>query len=661
MEFLKRKEIVKKLILLAVLVLAATINGKAFGADGVILPRDAEWSYSDIGEVAGNWKNMEFDDSNWKKGKSPLGYGDDVSETDPSIPVGTVVGFGKADEKYMTTYFRKYVNIENIAGIKEVECFIHVDDGAVVYINGVEAFRKGVEDGEVKYTTVGKFKPKEESFKIPASLFKTGKNLIAAEVHQDGPNSSDLWFELGIKVPGTAEVKKTEGKANETVKVEEPKIEKVSKVTITFTGDTKTTKGFTWYTSQNYKKSDLQVVEKTGNIVDFSKATKFRGYTTIPTNAKNEYLHKVEATGLKAGTTYFFRAGDSVQNLWSETGSFKTAGVNKKFTFIDIADTQAKSEDEAILSAQTLAKSIETITDAEFIVHNGDIVDTGMSEIQWDWVLNNSGKTLLNMTIAPVAGNHEEDKESFAEHFNLKEVAGTDTKTGVYYSYDYGNAHFIMLNTNEDSKEFNNFNIEQIDWMKKDAAEAKKRGAKWIIVTMHKGPYTTSNHAVDPDIMGENGVRTKVVPLLNQIGADLVFQGHDHIYARTKVIKDGKAVKATKITELVNGVKTEYTVNPDGTIYLIPSTGGPKVYYKNKKIDSSYYDLFDIADEHHAAVYGADPKDSSRPLRGQIQNFTGITIDGDKLTAVSYETDKDKNNGMPYIIDSFGIIKKSKK
>ena len=43
----------------------------------------------------------------------------------------------KADEKYMTTYFRKSVNIENIAGIKEVECFIHVDDGAVVYINGV--------------------------------------------------------------------------------------------------------------------------------------------------------------------------------------------------------------------------------------------------------------------------------------------------------------------------------------------------------------------------------------------------------------------------------------------------------------------------------------------------------------------------------------------
>lgn len=661
MEFLKRKEIVKRLILLAVLILAAIINGKAFGADKVILLRDAEWSYSDIGEVKGNWKNIDFDDSNWKKGKSPLGYGDDISETDPSIPVGTVVGYGKADEKYMTTYFRKYVNIENLEGIKEVECFIHVDDGAVVYINGVEAFRKGVEEGEVKYTTVGKFKQKEESFKIPASLFKIGKNLIAAEVHQDGPNSSDLWFELGIKVSGAVEAKKIEPKISETAKIEEPKSEKVTKVTITFRGDTKTTKGFTWYTGLNSKKSDLQIVEKTGNTADFSKSLKFRGYTTIPTNSKNEYLHKAEATGLKSGTVYFFRVGDSTENLWSETGSFKTAGENKKITFIDVADTQAKSEEEALISAETLKKSIETISDAEFIIHNGDIVDTGMSEIQWDWLLNNSQKTLLNMTIAPVAGNHEEDKESFVDHFNIKEVAGTDTKTGAYYSYDYKNAHFIMLNTNEDSKEFNNFSVEQIDWMKKDGAEAKKRGAKWIIVTMHKGPYTTSNHAVDPDIMGENGVRTKIVPILNLIGADLVLQGHDHIYARSKIIKEGKAVKSAIITEVVNGIKIEYAVNPDGTIYLIPSTAGAKVYYKNKKIESSYYENFDVADEHHAAVYGADPKDTSRPVRGQIQNFTGITIEGDKLTAVSYEIDKDKNNGMPYIIDSFGIIKKSKK
>lgn len=658
MEFLKFEAIRRKLFLLALVVMAMIISCISFGAEGVILERTAEWSYSDRGEVSPNWKNVDFDDSSWKKGKSPLGYGDDVSETDINIPIGTVVGFGKDDDKYITTYFRKKIKIENTDNLNDVEVFIHVDDGAVVYINGVEAFRKGITDGEVKYSTTGKFKPKEESFKIAGNLFKKGENIIAAEVHQDGPNSSDLWFELGMKLSGAAEIKKEAVKIEKTTKIEETKPNKVSKVTITFTGDTETTKGFTWYTSYCSKKSDIQVVEKTGNIVDFANAMKFRGYTTIPTNTKDEYMHKAEATGLKPGTKYMFRVGDEMLNLWSETGSFVTSSGKGKFTFIDIADTQAKSEDEALLSAKTLKKAVETLPEAEFMIHNGDIVDTGMNELQWDWLLNNSSPTLLNITFAPVAGNHEEEKDAFIEHFNVKDVPGSDTRTGVYYSYNYKNAHFIMLNTNEDSKEFNNFTKEQIEWMKKDAEAAKKKGAKWIIVTMHKGPYTTSNHATDADIMGENGVRTKIVPILNQIGADLVFQGHDHIYARTKVIKDGKVVKTAEVSETINGITAKYKVNPNGTIYLIPSTAGPKVYYKNKKIDSSYYELFDKAEEHSAAKYGADPKDSSRPVRSQIQNFCAVIIEENKLTVTSYEIDKDKNNEMPYIIDSFGIIKK---
>ena len=482
MEFLKFDVIRKKLFLLAVVIIAVIVNYSSFGAEGVILERTAEWKYSDVGEVPSNWKNMDFDDSSWKIGKSPLGYGDDVSETDINIPIGTVVGFGKDDDKYITTYFRKKIKLENTDNLNDIEVFIHVDDGAVVYINGVEAFRKGIADGEVKYSTTGKFKPKEESFKISGNLFKKGENIIAVEVHQDGPTSSDLWFELGMKISGAVENKSSAVKIEKNTKIEEIKPDKVSKITITFTGDSETTKGFTWYTNQNSKKSDLQVVEKTGNIVDFSNSIKFRGYTTISTNAKNEYIHKAEATGLKPGTKYMFRVGDETLNLWSETGSFITSSGKGKFTFIDLADTQVKNEEEALLSAKTLKKSVETIPEAEFIIHNGDIVDTGMNELQWDWVLNYSAPTLLNMTIAPVAGNHEEEKDSFIEHFNIKEVPGSDTRTGAYYSYNYKNAHFIMLNTNEDSKEFNNFTKAQIEWMKKDAEAAKKKGAKWIIV-----------------------------------------------------------------------------------------------------------------------------------------------------------------------------------
>jgi LPXTG-motif cell wall-anchored protein len=173
---------------------------------------------------------------------------------------------------------------------------------------------------------------------------------------------------------------------------------------------------------------------------------------------------------------------------------------------------------------------------------------------------------------------------------------------------------------------------------------------------MHKGPYTTSNHATDEDIMGTNGVREIVPPLFYELGIDLVLQGHDHIYARTKPIANGVAVEAEKVLGDYNGNQVEYSVNTEGTVYMIPSTAGPKVYYKNTEIEQEYYELFEVANEHSAAQYGPDPSDPSRPVRSQIQNFVEFNIDGTKLTAIVYEIDQSKNDGEPYVIDSFGLM-----
>lgn len=72
---------------------------------------------------------------------------------------------------------------------------------------------------------------------------------------------------------------------------------------------------------------------------------------------------------------------------------------------------------------------------------------------------------------------------------------------------------------------------------------------------------------------------------------------------------------------------------------------------------AEYFDLFELADEHHTAQYGPDPDDASRPVRSVIQNFMSITVDGNKLTAVTYEVDQNKDAETPYIVDQFGIIK----
>lgn len=436
--------------------------------------------------------------------------------------------------------------------------------------------------------------------------------------------------------------------------------EKISKVTVTFHGNPVHEKGFTWYSNETVTGSDLQVIEKTGEIANFGEAISFQGRSAISSNSPAELVHKAEATELKANTSYFFRVGDKAAGIWSETGTFRTAPKNGAFTFIDLADTQAKDEEEAILSSETLAKAIKTVPNAQFVVHNGDIVDKGIVEDQWNWLLGHSQESLLNTTIVPSAGNHEDKNFAFYEHFNIQQPEGSAIETGAYYSYPYSNAHFIVLNSNENSEAYANFSVEQVEWLKQDVKKAKEEGAEWIIVNIHKGPYTTSNHATDKDILGDNGVRNKIAPLMAELGIDFVMQGHDHIYARTKPIKkDGTAAHTTKITEQLNGKEIEYTVNPDGSIYLIPATAGPKVYFKNQKpeLGDRYYDLFERAEENHAAKYGFDGDRTDRPKRGQVQNFVGITIDGNKLTAVTYEIDQNLNNAEPFIIDQFGIIK----
>jgi 3',5'-cyclic AMP phosphodiesterase CpdA len=435
----------------------------------------------------------------------------------------------------------------------------------------------------------------------------------------------------------------------------------VRKITVTFNGAPATAKGFTWYTNQNAKRSDLQIVAKTAAPPDFSKAIKFSGHAATPTNSPLELVHKAKATGLKPATSYYFRVGDATRNLWSASGSFQTAPTSGAFTFIDLSDTQAVNAAEARLSAQTIAKALRTVNNAQFVVLNGDLVEVGNNETQWDLLLGFSKDSLLNTTLAPAAGNHELQTNAFIDHFNLKTPARCNTQTGAYYSFTYCKAHFVILNTNESSAEYAGFTPTQIQWLKEDVKTARGHGGAWVIVVMHIGPYTTSTHATDEDIDGGNGIRTKTAPILANLGVDLVLQGHDHIHARSKPInQDGVAVKTAKRKRFFApaGGKVEYLVNPEGTVYLIPNTAGAKVYRRNARIAPDYFSLFDVAGEQPAALSGPNPRRRHGSGRGRIQNFIGITVERDRLTALTYEIDQNKNNAKPYISDRFGIIKK---
>ncbi len=613
----------------------------------IIMAKGADWKYLDNGADQGDAWRTGYEDKDWQVGPAPLGYS---ASTSRFGSLKTITSYGTdSKNKHITTYLlaNLQVDLEQIQSYGQLLGTFAIDDGAVIYVNGKEIYRAGMPEGEITYSTLATSQKSDPvmytnvdlTAQLKANL-KDGDNVIAVEVHQGSKSSSDLYYDMELTAVANA-----------------PAVE-VSKVAVTFNGDPKTSKGFVWYTPLVSERSDLQIVEQTGAAPDFTQAISFTGRIKVAANSPAEHVHKAEATGLKPGTKYFFRAGDQALDIWSATGTFETAPAGGAFTFIDLTDTQAKEEDEAILSGETLSKALATVPNAKFVVHNGDVVENGHAEEEWNWLLGHSQKSLLNTTIVPAAGNHEPRNSSFYDHFNVQQAQDSDTATGAYYSFDYSNAHFIVLNTNENSASYANMSEQQVEWLKQDVQQARAAGSEWIILNMHKGPYTTASHATDTDIMGETGLRNKIAPLMAELKIDFVLQGHDHIYARTKPIKtDGTAAETEKITETLNGESIEYAVKPDGTIYLIPGTAGAKVYFKNQKpqLGDSYYNLFERAEENHARKYG----DTTSQARGQVQNFVGITVDGNKLTAVTYEIDQNLNNAQPFIIDQFGIMKQT--
>jgi hypothetical protein len=172
-----------------------------------ILSLHSVWKYRDTGEDLGTlWKEPAYDDGAWASGPAQLGYGDGDE--------ATVVSYGPSTaNKYITTYFRKTVSYDSSAGYTGVLVRMIRDDGPVLYINGQEVFRTNLLSGPINFGTVamnalgGADETNFVEATLSPSLFSNGSNLLAVEMHQSGPESSDLSFDLevlGLRVPPPA-------------------------------------------------------------------------------------------------------------------------------------------------------------------------------------------------------------------------------------------------------------------------------------------------------------------------------------------------------------------------------------------------------------------------------------------------------------------------
>lgn len=286
--------------------------------------------------------------------------------------------------------------------------------------------------------------------------------------------------------------------------------------------------------------------------------------------------HTVSLTGLEEGATYYYRVGDAEKGWWSETGKLRAADGSKDVTFLHVTDPQSQNERQYNRAwAEVLESAFNEYPDADFIINSGDLVDHGDNQKQWAWMFNTGSDYLMDTYMMPASGNHEGmGTNATVNYFALPNVPEQDTASGVYYSFDYNNVHIAVLNTN-DLAEDESLSAKQVEWLKKDMQESD---AQWKFVMLHKALYSQGSHYADDDVVA---MRAQLGALMPELGIDMVFQGHDHVYMRTGSLVNNALTPYDKVYLNYGEDVYRAQVQPEGVTYVISGTAGVKTYIQN--------------------------------------------------------------------------------
>jgi predicted phosphodiesterase len=374
------------------------------------------------------------------------------------------------------------------------------------------------------------------------------------------------------------------------------KLQKPIAIVTTFKGDPMTSRAFTWHSENRQAASVVQLMKEDAFLDwDDERVMTFTGTTSSVDigGGASQAVHKAEAAGLEPGITYRYRVGSGEAKGWSEAAVFETEPEKlDSFSFINVTDSQGVTEQDFDLWGNTLNKAFATFPSAAFIIHNGDLTEDPADEQAWTYLFAKASKWVTQIPFMPVTGNHDEvdgQAERFISHFDLPDNGAEGSAQGTNYSFDYGSVHFVILNSESNTKE-------QTKWLSSDLANTDK---PWKIVAVHQGPYGGNTYKKVKDW-------TK---LFDEFKFDLVLQGHNHEYSRSYPLRDGQIV----------GDGEAAVQNREGTVYVVANTSGQK--FNEKKEDQFYHKVH---------------------FQNGKQMFAGISVSGESLTYQAYDVDGQK-------------------
>ena len=288
--------------------------------------------------------------------------------------------------------------------------------------------------------------------------------------------------------------------------------------------------------------------------------TSVNDLTKIFTDNLFKTEHEIRVPGLSAGTKYFYSVGTLKNKLQGDSNNyFKTLppiGSTEKIKILAMGDMGNNSTNQSNVRDAYLKYRGGENADIWILLGDNAYASGYDAEYQNNFFNYYQDNLTKNHVLWPAPGNHDYKSSSTAQKdhkmpyydiFSLPingESGGVASNNEAYYSYDYGNVHFISLDSyglESGSTRLYDTLGAQVTWLKKDLAANKQ---KWTVVYFHHPPYTKGSH--DSDMETELiRLRQNLVPILERYNVDLVLNGHSHCYERSFLINGHYGVDTT--------------------------------------------------------------------------------------------------------------------
>lgn len=322
----------------------------------------------------------------------------------------------------------------------------------------------------------------------------------------------------------------------------------LTKVSIT-PGADQTKLNFAWYSKEGGNKTPVVHFGTDKSALKTFTGTCASVDGSLTGGDKYDFNH-VTVTGLKENTTYYYtveKNGAQTAPAVYKTGSFENVSI----LYVgdpQIGASKGQTQNGEKLAAESGAKNTAARNDSfawnrtlsiataqnpkvNFIISAGDQVNKTGKPKEEEYAGFLAPAAMSSLAVATTIGNHDSLNPDYSYHFNNPNATQNGkTAAGGDYYYTYGTGLFIVLNTN-------NYNAAEHEKTIKEAVASAPK-AQWRIVTIHQDIYGSGLDHSDTDGMI---LRTQLTPIFDKYNIDVVLQGHDHTYSRSKLLYgDGK-------------------------------------------------------------------------------------------------------------------------